>query len=132
MNDKLRECPFCGNNELKIEKQDTCRDNFIINCSNCGLQMWDITEKGLITNWNTRYTNTPKHETVEEWETIKHELAYPKDNELCLYESELGAKFLGYLKNGLWYLNSNNNPIDKPEKIPIVVNNSIFLGGSCI
>ena len=95
---------------LSLDFPNVYKD-WVIDCTDCCARVFDYTKEKAIKLWNNRHN--PKHETVDEWETINHELAYPKDNELCLYESELGAKFLGYLKNGIWYKISDQNPIDK-------------------
>jgi hypothetical protein len=77
--DILRECPFCGEEVDGTEaiKQNDNSTIDMIQCCNCGLSMFDTTEKGLLKTWNTRHQ--PKHETVEQWETRTGE-TYPKSS----------------------------------------------------
>lgn len=53
MNEELKPCPFCGD----IPIQDTKVGSWIrytIDCHNCGLTMWSLTEEDVIKTWNTR------------------------------------------------------------------------------
>ena len=58
--EKLRECPFCGDEVgiREIREVQIC-------CHNCGLTMFDTTKKNLIDTWNTRFT--PGYETPEQY-----------------------------------------------------------------
>jgi hypothetical protein len=72
---ELRECPFCGSSDIdlfRIGKTNQIR----IECNGCRisktqkfLRLTPEKIKGLMAEkWNTRIA-TPKHETVEEWES---------------------------------------------------------------
>ncbi len=56
MSEKLKECPFCGEDpdERKVVRVSNFEFRHTLECHNCGLAMFDITEEGLIRTWNSR------------------------------------------------------------------------------
>lgn len=67
MKDELKECPFCGNEVVVVEHEDSTpiRQRWIIECHSCGLSMFDLREKSLIESWNTRTTQ----QTIKDYKT---------------------------------------------------------------
>jgi len=54
MNDELKECPFCGD-IVGIMKGEFKITTWIIECTNCGLRMYDNSKKKIKETWNTRH-----------------------------------------------------------------------------
>ena len=58
----LKACPFCGENEAKIENVDVLQDGEVyefagIRCQHCGINFFtDGTEEHMIRDWNERMT----------------------------------------------------------------------------
>ena len=53
MNDKLKPCPFCGGEKIKVQTDDD--DKFDIYCHRCGVSVDGLhSEEGTIDAWNSR------------------------------------------------------------------------------
>ena len=52
----LKPCPFCDNKPVGIfkDKSRPGRPTYHIRCTNCGLDMFDVTEAGVIASWQIR------------------------------------------------------------------------------
>jgi len=51
----LKGCPFCGDKVMYLTEMITyTRENHYLECSNCGLRMWDITKESLFKTWGNR------------------------------------------------------------------------------
>ena len=95
MSAKLRECPFCELEEnlviIKVAPIEYLNNPNLdaIHCDNCGLTVHHPDKEMMYKIWNTRHE--PKHETVEQWVSVKDKL--PEIDEYVLWIWENGFIF---------------------------------------
>jgi hypothetical protein len=107
VNEKLRECPFCGedvNGTEPIRQNDNSTAD-VIQCCNCGLSMFETTPQGLIKTWNTRALDTPAHETVEECRSPNQPIVFAEDGCIRFMENKIVDRLLDIATESGYSLN---------------------------
>lgn len=58
--EELKECPFCGSNDLTINEYENTNLKYYVHCQVCLASGGrDLTEQQAIKAWNTRYNEIP-------------------------------------------------------------------------
>ena len=69
MSDKLLPCPFCGDEDIEVERVGTSRHSCVVACTNCGVRI-ESGEDGFGSAWNTRAPQAASSEIGDEAGTL--------------------------------------------------------------
>ena len=91
MDEKLKACPFCGSEDIEVQRYGTSRASCVVDCTDCHCSL-ESNEKGAGYFWNTR--SDEKRTATDIMEILKENYVMKKD--------EFGKEYVHHIHYDAW------------------------------